>query len=274
MRKLIIKPVCFIGILFCIASQLSAENDKRVILKDKDVEVILHRPLRLNDINFISVKPGDTYSGELRVKLTNPEFPEVKYESTIRKSGDDTTADILFADYFFLPNVIPAGKNTLNIVSGDEVIMSMEVDIQTEKTFHSPLYIKGFPEMTDEIETGMRQIKPKAYRTAVAALKKTLNGACLFLRARTVEADHADMTLRLERRQLVDIKLNSVFSSFIYCFTQEEYSKKSWMLLEIETMGEEKQRKVVSTEWEYIILLPFEMLPEWITKLKDFKGTL
>jgi len=246
-------------------------REKPIVISGIGWSLIFNRPLRVNDIVFFELRVDANIPSDVIMTISNKRYPDAKFlcplkTSTIRIIGDRA---ISYRGYFFLPNIIPCGNNIITLSSDKRVIFKNDIYVKREKTFHSPLYIKGWPDLAYQSETGMTDLKPTAYKVSAVAFKNPNNEFWLFLKAKAF--DHSielcKLNISTESGKTDAITLNRQGKPSIIYFPAVGSSDTKWLRFNFEvscpsTINLRNKDNVVI--FDYIVLLPKDIVPIWI----------
>jgi hypothetical protein len=249
-----------------------------------EVKISFPRLLRVNEINFYQIESDDLNlaNKNLFLRIYNPTYKKSEYIFSI--SGNTSIASKEkelwnVRGYFFLPNIISAGKAKLQLRSGQSVIYQSEVSLLPEIVFHSPLFQQGFPPLSVEAETGMRDIIAQSYPVSRICFNNPSKKSFFFFSVKLKDkAQYKKLMLRIyiKQRVLDEIIVDTVKKEYVYCFAKNFMGDIDWLKIKFETFSTDGKPVIFRKniyEFEYLSLLPFNGIPKWINsflKSTDF----
>jgi hypothetical protein len=249
-----------------------------------EIKISFPRLLRVNEINFYQIESNNLKLTDknLFLRLYNPTYKKSDYVFSINGNTSIKSDEKEFwkiRGYFFLPNIIPSGKAKLQLRSGQSVIYQSEVSLLPEIVFHSPLFQQGFPPLSVEAETGMKEIIAQSYPVSRICFNNPTKKSFFFFSVKLKDnAKYKKLMLRIyiKQRILDEIMVNTVKKEYVYCFAKNFMGDIDWLKVRFETFttdGKPITFRENIYEFEYFSLLPFNGIPNWINsflKSTDF----
>jgi hypothetical protein len=249
-----------------------------------EIKISFPRLLRVNEINFYQIESNDLKLADKNLSLCifNPNYKKSEYVFSINGNTSIASKEKgLWKSngYFFLPNIIPSGKANLQLRSGQSVIYQSKVSLLPEIVFHSPLFQQGFPPLSVEADTGMRQIIAQSYPVSRICFNNPAKKSFFFFSIKLKDdAKYKKLLLRIyiKQRILDEIIVDTVKKEYVYCFAKNFMGDIDWLKVKFETFttgGKPVTFRENIYEFEYLSLLPFNGIPKWINsflKSTDF----
>ncbi|MBN2134321.1 MAG: hypothetical protein JW737_01190 [Acidobacteria bacterium] len=250
-------------ILSLLALSLYSSQDKS---SEKSIAIKFDNAIRLNGIVFFEIFCKNSPDLPFSMKITNCKFSdsvnlEIPLSSTvIEKNGE------IIRGYFFLPNTVPAGKNTLSLLnqSGDS-IFSEEIKVSPEIVYHTPLFTKGWPIFWNAVETGMKKIEYTAYSVSEVNFANFDNPTTLFISVKNVENIKVKQQLEISvhGNRIDTINTDENYTRKVYQLSNKEIGMDRWFTVRFVRKGS-KGEKTDSFVFEYINQMSTSRLPNWM----------
>jgi len=254
------------------------QNSSLILAKETvtpKIKISFARPLKVNEINFYQIESNDLNlsNQNLFLRIYNPTYRKSDYifsingNTSIACKGKECWK---VRGYFFLPNIIPVGKANLQLRSGQSVIYQSEVSLLPEIVFHSPLFQQGFSPLSVEAETGMREIIAHSYPVSKICFRNPSKKSFFFFSIKLKnKAEYKNLMLRIyiKQRVLDEIMVDTVKKEYVYCVAKNFMGDIDWLKIKFETFSSNGKTVIFKKniyEFEYLSLMPFNGIPEWI----------
>ena len=224
------------------------QNTSLVLAKETvapEIKISFPRLLKVNEINFYQIESNDLNlaNQNLFLRICNPAYKKSEYIFPIKGNTSSAAKEKecwKVSGYFFLPNIIPAGKANLQLISGQSVIYQSDVNLLPEIVFHSPLFQQGFPPLSVEAETGMREIIAFSYPVSRICFANPSKKSFFFFSVKLHDnAEYKKLLLRISIKQRVldEIMVDAVKKEYVYCFAKSFMGDIDWLQIKFETFG-------------------------------------
>jgi len=280
-KKRLILLALFSIIITCILNSnlISSQETTTQVLK-----IGFPRHIKVNEINFYQIKSKDLNltDNNLFLRIYNPTYKKSEYTFSINGNTSFVSKDKegwIARGYFFLPNIIPVGKAILQFRMGQSILYQSEINLLPEIVFHSPLFQQGFPPLSVKAETGMRKIIAQSFPVSKISFANPSKRSFFFFSVKLKDKtgyDKLKIRIYVKQRVLDEIIVDTVKNEYVYCFAKNFLGEIEWLKITFETFSPDGKPVIVKKnifEFEYLSLLPFNGIPEWINsflKSPDF----
>jgi hypothetical protein len=280
-KKRLILFALFSIIITCIL------NSNLILSKETTTQALkigFPRPLKVNEINFYQIESKDLnlIDNNLFLRIYNQTYKKSEYIFSINGNTSFVSKEKegwIARGYFFLPNIIPVGKASLQLRMGQSILYQSEINLLPEIVFHSPLFQQGFPPLSVKAETGMSEIIAQSFPVSKISFANPSKRSFFFFSVKLKDKtgyDKLKIKIYVKQRVLDEIEVDTVKKEYVYCFAKNFLGEIEWLKITFETFSTDGKPVIVKKniyEFEYLSLLPFNGIPEWINsflKSSDF----